>query len=276
MTIQPVHVFIMCQGDQKRLRGAIDCPKQLLRLEHRSESKGLREFTSIAILDRTLEMVVKMLAPPPEGRWADHRITIVGGDRFGIHFELGITKIQTDGTLSYVQFVTSSGVGGIVQTGLLTLREPGNSSNKGIVQALSWATTNPLAMIGYPPRAVVLLGDVVYSWDALASLFAPLPEGGHDIRFTGTPDLSPSEGEIFGIALGYDWHTGHDSALDHLKAANGGLIRPGGGVAIDSPIFHSTAIGDYTDDIDVPEDLKNLPELATSAHMDDRKHGLSW
>jgi hypothetical protein len=173
---------------------------------------------------------------------------------------------------------------------MMTLADPGNSSLKGIARYLE-CDLRRAGMFGpRPDRTVVLLGDTVYSWECLSALF----EAAADWGFVGTPDLSASSGELWGVA----WHrSAEDRMLTELRDALArhppfeGEYQPGqmrrwisgwrrGDIVnhVDKLRRHGhyTDISDYTHDIDIPAHITLLPWLSEAAAADDAQHGLVW
>lgn len=186
---------------------------------------------------------------------------------------------------------------------VVELDDPGNSSLKGIARYLAEYRGG----VSYPrPRTVVLLGDVVYSWACLETILAPWIDSYPTYRFVGTKDLSPSGGELWGLA----WHRDVDEFMrQRLGAAvaahppyteyQPGQLRrwlwtmpyvaaavardPGEyGIPDCGPIAchiqHGTyvPVDDYTRDIDLPEHVRQLEFLSNLAATDDKEHGLTW
>lgn len=180
-----------------------------------------------------------------------------------------------------------------------TLKDPGNSSLKGLYRYF-------LQDAAYDPethRTVVLLGDVIYSWDCLFKLFsvgnghvgAPI---GVPVNFVGTSNLSPGGGELWGVSW---WEQAHKPMLQslaramakHPPASVNDTYQPGQlrrllwdidenhawmfGV-MDDPQPWFTACDDYTMDVDVPEHVTDVREglVSNLAKNDDKKHGLVW
>ena len=184
--------------------------------------------------------------------------------------------------------------------GMYTLTEPGNSALDGIDRYLRFRFARPSPYAGAHERIVVLLGDVVYSWNCLhALLCSPCP-----ISFVGTSNLSPSRGHLWGVT----WETEHHAImLPTLEAAlakhppiatyrpkqfrqwffagqaddriaSGAEDRAALGYVTAQAVMHDRIyhpVDDYTQDIDVPESLE-LPELGRQAAADDEKNGLVW
>lgn len=171
------------------------------------------------------------------------------------------------------------------------LEDPGNSSLKGISRFLELEDNRE----DQPEweRTVVLLGDVVYSWDCLRAIFAntePWP------RFVGTSNLSPGGGELWGISWLADadaqMRTFLGSALERHPPFHG-TYQPGqlrrwlweANTTFDAlmpdamrhrerPWF--VPIDDYTRDIDLPEHVLAIPKLSEAAAADDAANGVTW
>jgi hypothetical protein len=172
---------------------------------------------------------------------------------------------------------------------VVTLPDPGNSSLKGIARYLESRAAHGDRPVD-DSRTVVLMGDVVYSWACLEALF----QAAGDWGFVGTPDLSASGGEIWGVGWSWDAETHmmvrlRDALLRHppfeedyqpgqLRRWISGWRR--GDIATHTENLrrtgHYTDIADYTHDIDIPAHLTLLPWLSESASADDRQHGLDW
>lgn len=165
------------------------------------------------------------------------------------------------------------------------LADPGNSSLKGVARYLE-----NFRKLGQPGRTVVLLGDVIYSWNCLDAIFTMSKVWG----FVGSAGLSYDQGELWGVG----WSCENedlmrsqlaDALLRHPPFDDdyqpGQLRRwipgwrPG---ALENHIRqfkfrgHFAEISDYTHDIDVPSDLELIPDLSRSAALDDSNHGVTW
>jgi hypothetical protein len=138
-------------------------------------------------------------------------------------------------------------------------------------------------------RTVVLLGDVVYSWACLSTLWSMSDRAG----FAGTSNLSSERGDVWGIA----WCREYDDRM--MAGLRDALLRH----PIDDEIHHHGQLGrwisgwsrgnlrdhvsklrkqgmyadvdDYTHDIDGLHDLVLLPELSSCAAADDAEHGIT-
>lgn len=165
------------------------------------------------------------------------------------------------------------------------LAEPGNSALKGIARYLEQRDLQGRRYL----RTIVLLGDVVYSWNCLRSIWDISATWG----FVGTRDLSLETGELWGVA----WHRAHedrmlitlrDALLRHplgdeyhpaqlrrwISGLNRGDMRDH--VRKLERMGSYAAVDDYTHDIDLPMHLVMLPDLSTEAAADDARCGLSW
>lgn len=193
--------------------------------------------------------------------------------------------------------------------GTHTLTEPGNSALKGIDRYLRFRFGRPSPYAGdHSPyagddeRIVVLLGDVVYSWNCLHALLCTQ----HPISFVGTSNLSQSQsrGHLWGVTWETEDHAVMMSMLEAALAkqppfaayqpkqfrqwffagqlddriASGAQDRPAldyvtaQTVMVDR-IYHP--VDDYTQDID-SLDHPELTELGRQAAADDKKNGLVW
>lgn len=249
------HVIVLAQGRQERMGTAITGPKQLL---------PLPACNNAPILARTLGQLWL-----GAGGWGvDDVITIV-------------TWSEVIAALSKAPpppFVKAT-------LGFTSLLDPGNSSLKGIHRYLESQAL--IAGAPRPDRTVVLLGDVVYSWRCLEAIFAGTTSStGVGVRFVGTADISPSGGELWGVA----WMREDDyvmmTALEHALAKHppfDDTYQPGQlrrWMWALHPAYQTTprytAIDDYTVDIDRPEDLAKLDGVSRFAAEDDAVHGVTW
>lgn len=175
----------------------------------------------------------------------------------------------------------------LVTPAFFELPDPGNSSLKGISRLLEQRHQSGLRL----ERTIVLLGDVVYSWRCLESLIE-LAAGSWG--FAGTSDLSPSGGELWGVA----WHRNHEDRM--MSSLRDAMLRhppfedeyqPGqmrrwitgwqrgdlrDHVAQLRRTQNYVAIDDYTFDVDLPKDLLMLPSISSSAAEDDAQRGITW
>jgi hypothetical protein len=140
-------------------------------------------------------------------------------------------------------------------------------------------------------RVVVLLGDVVWSRDALAKTIADR----RSLYFVGTPDVSPSKGELFAVGCGAGPDL--DAMLELLKTcpcrvdgrglrrrmfprAQGGhlrrllwwaqdrrRLRPNNPVTWVPELY--IPVDDFTDDIDTEADVEGIGTLTTWVRSDD-------
>lgn len=297
------HVIILAQGQQTRLP-KLDRPKQLLELAACADTP---------IIIRTLCQVAML------GQVEHH-------EGFDYVTDTTITVVCAHPLRYCIEAVPGAAILNhakrVLRPYAVELKDPGNSSLKGIRRFLR---DQDLDQRGLPPpiqdrreseiQYVVLLGDVVYSWDCLRKIFA----GTHwHMGFVGSGDLSKSAGELYGVS----WKGGaHDTMLTLLDRAlekhppsqdvyQCGQLRRwlweadilcgnteyGANYAgeislLRNPVFrrwpaawtpaglHRTwyvVADDYTDDVDVPEDVYYLPQLAKAAAADDAANGLRW
>ncbi len=268
------NVVILAQGRQERMGDSIAIPKQLV---------PLPACGNVPLLHRTFTQLVNM-------PWWDRdqsKITVVGWHEVFAAFEKGplhpaVGKAPRAGA-QYLPACES-------------LADPGNSSLKGIYRYLDARLLIPGAW--RPERTVVLLGDVIYSWKCLDTIFAKEwaprthENGMPRCRFVGSSDISPSGGEIWGIA----WETNSDrttglgrrGVMDALESALGKhppfqTYQPGQlrrWMWQIHPSFQATTmyerIDDYTMDIDLPDHLALVGETSVLAARDDLAHGVEW
>lgn len=167
-----------------------------------------------------------------------------------------------------------------------TLRDPGNSSLKGIARYLECRLAQPRM-----DHTVVLFGDVVYSWPCLEALVRRHPALN---GFCGTSNITEGGGELWGVAWSLDRD---DVMMSRLRDA---LLRhppfedeyqPGQmrrwivGMSRGPLAGHVermryggeyVAIDDYTMDVDEPCDLMELPDVSRAAAQDDITRGIVW
>lgn len=254
-------VIILAQGRQERMGSAITGPKHLL---------PLPACNGAPILARTLGQ----LWLGANGWGLEDLITIVTWPEV-------IAALSKSPPPPFVK----------ATLGFTSLLDPGNSSLKGIHRYLESQAL--IAGAPRPDRTVVLLGDVVYSWRCLEAIFAdfpmpPLgnPAGSRYVRFVGTADISPSGGELWGVA----WmRADHDAMMDALERAldkhppfddtyQPGQLRRWMWAL--HPAYQTTprysTVDDYSKDIDTPADLELIEALSRAAAEDDAAHGVRW
>lgn len=257
------HVIILAQGEQTRLP-ELRTPKHLLRLPACGDAH---------ILDRTLCQLAMLLDEP--------LVTVVCGGALRYHVEASARHEVYKRT------------GKIVAIDAYELGSPGNSSLRGIARYLGGGTgdlSRGPTVLADDLIEVVLLGDVVYSWRCLETiLFTSMPPG---VRFVGTSDLSRSGGELWGISWQQAWRglamqMLGDALEQHppfaayqcgqlrrwLWAFDAELHRR---TLKDFAANYYTAVDDYTDDVDIPADIRALPDTALLAAEDDVARGLHW
>lgn len=251
-------VIILAQGDQKRIPD-LRTPKQLL---------PLPACGGVAILNRTLRQVYHH-APFSHGGDRTSTCTVVGWPTIADHFEVAPVELKDARVRPYVH----------------TLAEPGNSSLRGLARYWGWDTFH---IIPNAARTVVLLGDVVYSWNVMWELFcAP-----RDAVFAVSSDISLSDGELWGIAWDQVANTDMTAAFKHAllaHSAHDAVYQPGQmrlwlweyerrlrGIA--ARYVTDSTEGDYTADIDLPRHTTPafLGPLSAHAAEDDAGHGVSW
>jgi hypothetical protein len=165
------------------------------------------------------------------------------------------------------------------------LANPGNSSLKGVARYLE---TQPVDR-GHE-RTIVLLGDVVYSWECLVTLMAMTTAFG----FAGTRDLGPSAGELWGVAWGAAYGDRmqadlRDALLRHPPFED--EYQPGqlrrwivgwrrGDLAAHVQTLRRRGayrdVDDYTMDVDLPHHIPALGPASIAAAEDDARHGITW
>ena len=249
-------VYILAQGVQSRLPD-LAIPKQWLPLPACGETP---------ILHRTLVQLWRLLGCQIGDL---PNVTVINTPELGqiIRRGMGI-KVASD-----VYFTPNT----------YTLTDPGNSSLKGArrtIDAFSrdyWGEATPIA-----DWNVMLLGDVVYSWDCLTRLLTPSSR----VTVCRTSDLSQSGGELWGVAWSKERDDFVNDALDAALERHPPFrdYQPGqlrhwywamNGAEPGAPVT-AYAVDDYTDDVDVPADVKNLPLVAAADAADDLKRGITW
>jgi hypothetical protein len=270
----PTHVIVLAQGQQKRLAG-LKMAKQLLRLP---------ECNDVPLLMRTLCQLAML---------GHEAITVVCAGDLKYTIEAGTSAdiLRQTGRMVYLH--------------AYELGDPGNSSLKGLARYLDTQIDRGLVSSHHNFQTLVLLGDVVYSWQCLRAI----AHGTHwNHGFVGTSDLSASGGELWGVSWFPSAHPTMLSLLDRALAnhppfeeyqpgqlrrwlwAMNDLANPLG-IAVDGQIIGQaanrdmrqgyrptwfTAIDDYTRDIDLPEHVNMLPRLSAAAKADDEANGLHW
>jgi hypothetical protein len=235
-------IWIMCQGEQRRLA-------------HLGHPKHLLEVNGEPILRRTLRLLRELDAPHPVvvGRGDLTLEALLDAEKRGacedkLDLELGVTRHR-------------------VYHRHATLDDPGNCILDGIA-----AIVNPNA----DARTVVLLGDVVWSRDALTSVMVD----DRPLFFAGTTVLSMSQGEIFAVA--WTDHKEMTHLLDTVACRRAKWSQQQGGhlrrllwwaqnrrrlppVQSSTKTWHPNLyleITDWTTDIDDDADLQALPEIS--------------
>ena len=263
-------IIILAQGNQSRLRG-MSGYKQMIPLPH---------CGNIPIIGRTIQQLCRFYDD-------QDTITTVAWPKMGVpvvearaalrigELEAALREIEPGGLRNY----------GLPSCRGVTLPDPGNSSLKGISRYLEQRGVSHSFN-----RTMVLFGDVIYSWVCLAALLDAAATWG----FVGTSDLNASGGELWGVAWAKE-HEVHmlgslaDALLRHPPFED--EYQPGqmrrwmsgwkrGDVAEHRDILarngHYIAIDDYTQDIDLPVHVAQVPALSASAAADDAAHGMLW
>lgn len=256
------HVIILAQGQQTRLP-ALKMAKQLLRLPVCNDVPIImRTLCQLATLGHTI-------------------ITVVcAGD---LKQTLGL------GTTGDVLRQT----GMLPSLSLYELGDPGNSSLKGLQRYLDTQIDGGLICADPAFQTTVLLGDVAYSWHCLQSILSVNGQR-RNMAFVGTPDLSRSGGELWGLSWNAQSHgfiqlamrnallkhppfddTYQPGQMRRLLWSVNELLAPGWDHGDFRPVWYQP-VADYTRDIDLPEHVDGLEYLSMRAAADDLEHGLDW
>lgn len=169
---------------------------------------------------------------------------------------------------------------------LATLGDPGNSSLKGLQRYLHAEHGHPLQGVKYP-NTVVLLGDVVYTYDVLDFLCDQKSTAG--LSFAMSSDLSTSGGELWGVAWKGGWYREVSELLliamsKYPPPQVDGTYQPGQlrrlyweaeRLFLSSCRVYSTTRSQYIMDVDKPDDLASLASIAKLVDESDREHGVS-
>lgn len=277
-----IRIIILAQGTQERMGLAIPCPKQLLRLPVCADA---------AILHRTLVQVGHLYHDIPGADIAPSPSKLLERPDFGRPWRRP-TVVAGRAISAFVQ----QEIRAPLRPRVVTLPDPGNSSLKGIWRYLNLAAASSEfgddSLDDVADLNVVLLGDVVYSWECLRKLLRPRSSSAADITFCGTSDLSRSAGELWGVA----WNEVADDQMmttlahavskhpPHDQVYQPGQMRrwlwefsPSASMVADgNKVFE--ACDDYTRDIDLPAHATpaSLLQLSAYAAADDRKNGVVW
>jgi hypothetical protein len=201
----------------------------------------------------------------------DSRILVVGGDviqRAVLPYPGSVVDDKPPGRLA-------TGA----QIGVLTLTVPGNSALAGLQQVL------PIGGPYSERRSIVLLGDVIYSRDAMGKIL----HSDQEMVFVGTPNLAADAGEIFAVA----WGPAQAARVKHMidqscfEAPRFSAYQPGqlrrilwkaigyvpepkhfGSYLIAEKCF--LPIDDWTMDIDTPADLGKIDQIDRYAMVEER------
>jgi choline kinase len=257
----------MAQGKQTRLEGIIDCPKQWVCVPY-SDEIGSAFSSQEPILARTLRQLSTL---------GVRSATVVATDELS---HLLIPQMEN----------------APFPSGVITLANPGNNLLAGMRSLFIDYDES------FQEPCVVLLGDVVYSWQTLRVLLRKeRPANLSDkywppVLFAGTPVVTASQGELWGCSWDAD---GIDPVLDALRRIKdppfpdyqcGQLRKLLWEIQklevlpeeyVPDP-FRACATGrwyhpttDYTADIDTPADLRKLPTIGAAAYADDRREHLA-
>jgi len=268
------HCIVLSQGSQRRLN--MTHPKCLLPLPGCGGRPILyRTLHHVwSILERQRSARARAAAESHPGV-VDQRITVVTWYEVRKWFELNEVWVD-DGTNSRRRRAFAPE--------FISLADPGNSSLKGIARFLA----SDQGALWRGDRTVVLLGDVVYSWQCLDALFTE--NISDNLCFAGTSDLSPGGGELWGIR----WDRSVDrlmmDCLDKalLKHPRFEEYQPGQLRnwlwEVDKKLDEVSGgfrtwfcpVDDYTLDIDLPEHIPLLGPASDKAAADDREHGVTW
>jgi hypothetical protein len=257
---EAIEIVILAQGAQRRL-GNHAGPRQLL---------PLPSCGGAPILSRTLrqlgEMYLQESAAHPRDLPSAPVVTVVAESSL------------TDALFKVAKWP--------IYTASVELPVPGNSALKGIARYLELRESQGHRY----QRTIVLLGDVVYSWDCLLEIWDMSQKYG----FVGTKNLSLSKGDLWGAGWSRpyeDWMLTNlrdallrrppfddDPEPSQLRRWISGMQR---GDLADHIVrlrwaAHYADADDYTHDIDVAHDLVLLPELSSLAAKDDAEHGVFW
>lgn len=252
------HTIILAQGDQKRIP-ELKIPKQLVRLP---------ACGNVPLLNRTVRQVYHH--SPFEPVNTANTIVVVGWPTIADHFE--VCPVELKDTR--------------VRPGVCTLDNPGNSSLRGF--ATYWDLSFGHAWRKREGRAVVLLGDVCYSWMVMHELY----DVRRDCVFAVSSDISPSGGELWGIAWNSIAGPDMGAALRHamMNHPTQTIYQPGQmrlwlwelekryALAESVRYVTDSMEGDYTADIDLPKHttVEFLGALSERAAADDAAWGVTW
>jgi hypothetical protein len=185
-----------------------------------------------------------------------------------------------------ITFPDGTGDRRTVTPSYVELATPGNSALRGVGRYLEQRDRDNRRY----DHTIVLLGDVVYSWECLRAIWQISKIGG----FVGTRHLALDKGDLWGVGWSRALNDRmmldlRDALLRHPpfedEYRHGQLRRWVSGFRRGDLADHVikmqkveayTAIDDYTHDIDFPGDLVLLPDLSAAAAADDAKHGVIW
>ncbi len=250
-------VIILAQGEQKRLPN-LAIAKQML---------PLPACDGTPILYRTLRQLWHLMGGIGVDAEHDHEVVVVAW------YPLMEQLIRTPVIVKQLFHPSGAAADWKFSPKVDSLADPGNSSLKGIARYLRNIDANRA------DRTVVLLGDVVYSWNCLYALLRSFTdEPPPPLRFVGTSDISPSGGELWGIAWHKDAHDLMETALYNALEKHPPFTdyQPGQlrrWMWAMHPKFETTnkyvRIDDYTIDIDVPAHVEAIGAISVAAAADD-------
>lgn len=259
-----LHVIILAQGQQTRLPG-LQIAKHLLEIPHVGER----------ILDRTLRLVSELA---PNG-WLTLIAPLTTAAAISTRGSVSATVTLEEMQVSLARIADHRPTAfhkpawrGARLIEVVTLADPGNHAVAGLQRYL-----RRRAFVN--EETVVLLGDVIYSRNALMAILAssaPEADPAFDgVTFVGTPDLTGGGGELFGIRV---CGKRRDVLLAEVPKSSSAFTayQPGrlrellwelqkrARFSWDLRVHRKAPyipIADFTTDIDTPADVAMLPEI---------------
>lgn len=259
-----LHVIILAQGQQTRLPG-LPIAKHLLEIPETGER----------ILDRTLRLVSEIWPAAPITLIAPLTTAAAVSTRGSVSATVSLDDMQVS-----LARITDHRPGAFHEPAwrgarlidVVTLADPGNHAVAGLQRYL-----RQRAFVD--DQTAVLLGDVIYSRKALKAILtgtAPEADPAFDgVTFVGTLDLTGGGGELFGIRVSTKCR---DVLLAEVPKSSSAFTayQPGrlrellwelqkrARISWDLRVHRRAPyipIGDFTTDIDTPEDVAMLPEI---------------